>query len=484
VILGAWRSDRLELTLEQLNKTIMEMRTKGLISEALTLAEQGLLVAIENQKYTHVQDFYFQKILIHFALGDPLSMVSLIHEYEACCKKYGDLKDFMHFYLVLSLLYDLVGFKEKTIEMTKKSIEYANELNDITMLVRCHSNLCYLKVENGCNADALQAGLIAREYNQELSKNQPEIAKLNDIRINNNLADVYILEGDFETGQALLDGNLNSDIIHNHNREKVAALFGYGFLYEKQQKLEESVNYYKQSIELAQSYGDNAFTKKIMRLLLNVLYELDWREEIFEVQRAYIELSEKMSADNLLQHVMNLEFNRQKEKLEKKALLDPLTGVFNRHFLDFEINDWLTVAENSKQFVGVAVLDIDYFKLYNDRHGHLFGDRVLQLLANGLREFLLEEEAEIIRFGGDEFIICVRHEYKEYVQNLIKDIHAYLLTLTLDQKDESDTLKVSMGACINDQKNYDYSILFEQADRCLYRVKNNGRASYDIYELS
>lgn len=89
------------------------MRTKGLLTEALALAEQGLLVAIENQNFQHGLDLYSQKILIHFALGNTLSMVSLIPEYEASCQKYGTAKDFMHYYLVMSLLYDAVGFREK-----------------------------------------------------------------------------------------------------------------------------------------------------------------------------------------------------------------------------------------------------------------------------------------------------------------------------------------------------------------------------------
>lgn len=96
-----------------------------------------------------------------------------------------------------------------------------------------------------------------------------------------------------------------------------------------------------------------------------------------------------MSADNLLQQVMNLEFNRQKESLEKRALFDPLTGVLNRHFLDIELNDWLNEAQACQQYVGVIVLDIDYFKAYNDQYGHLFGDMVLQLLATGLKDFCI-----------------------------------------------------------------------------------------------
>jgi len=461
----------------------MEMRTKGRLTEALNLAEQGLLVALENDNHKHGLDLFYQKILIHHALGDTLSMVSHIHDYEACCQQYGTTKDFMNYYLVMSLIYDLVGVREKTVEMTKKSIEYATQLKDIKMLVRCHSNLCYLEVENGCYKEALEAALIARNYNNMLAKTLPELAKLQEIRINNNLADVYILEGDFAMGQALLDHTLNSDIIENHKREKVAALFGYGFLYEHQQKLEEAVAYYKQAIALAQSYGDNQIAKKVMRMLLNVLYQLDYRDEIFDVQRAYIELTEKMSADNLLQQVMNLEFNRQKEKLEKRALYDPLTGVLNRHFLDVELHDWLKDAQTYQQFVGVIVLDIDYFKAYNDRYGHLFGDMVLQLLATGIRDFIRNQEAVIIRYGGDEFIVCLRHHTKLFIHDFIKALHGYLLTLKLEQQNDSYPLKISLGACVNDLHNYEYLQLFKQADRNLYKAKNNGRANFVISSL-
>ncbi|WP_155592869.1 tetratricopeptide repeat-containing diguanylate cyclase [Lysinibacillus cavernae] len=474
----------MKLTLEELNKTIMEMRTKGYLTEALKLADQGLLVALETNNYPNVLDLYYQKILVHHALGDTLCIVSLIHDYEAICQKYGSSKDLMHYYLVMSLIYDLVGIREKTVEMTKKSITYAHELQDPIMLVRCHNNLCYLEVEKGCTKEALRAGLLAREYNKSLARTLPDLAKLHAIRINNNLADVYILEGDFITGKALLDSTLTSDIIQHHKREKVAALFGYGFLYEKQNKLEEAVSYYKQAIELAQSYGDKAITKKVMRLLLNVLYQLDWRDKIFDVQREYIDLTEKMSVDNLLQQVMNLEFKRQKEKLEKKAHYDPLTGVLNRHFLDYELPEWLNVASMTQSYVCITVLDIDYFKLFNDMHGHLFGDRVLQLLANGLKEFLHEEDVKIIRYGGDEFILCMRHQDKDYIKSLVKNTHAYLLTLKLEQQHQSFPLKVSMGACVNDQKNYQFKELFELADSCLYQAKDNGRASYVLNELS
>ncbi|MET4560015.1 diguanylate cyclase (GGDEF)-like protein [Lysinibacillus parviboronicapiens] len=473
----------MELTLDELNKTIMEMRTKGLLSEALVLAKQGLLVAIENGNYGHGLDLYYQKILIHHAFGDTLSMVNLIDEYEGCCQKYGTAKDIMHFYLVMSLIYDLVGVHEKTVEMTKKSIEYATELKDLVMLVRCHNNLCYLEVEKGSYSEAMQAGLLAIAYNKELVKVEPELAKLQEIRINNNIADVYIWEGDFDTAQALLDSSLSSVLVHNHKREKVAALFGYGFLYEKQHKLEEAVIYYRQAIELAQSYGDKPILKKVMRMLLHVLYELDRRDEIFEVQRAYIDLTEKMSADNLLQQVMYLEFNQQKEKLEKKALYDPLTGVLNRHFIDSELHEWIQGAQNCQLFVGIIVLDIDYFKTYNDRHGHLFGDMILQLLASGLRDFLLQQDAEIIRYGGDEFIICIRNKDGAAINRLVMDLHAYILTLALDYENERYPIKVSMGACINNQKNYDFKNLFELADRSLYRAKNDGRATYVISEL-
>ncbi len=91
----------MELTLEELNKTIMEMRIKGFLTEALKLADQGLIVALEGKTYEIVLDLYYQKILVHHSLGDTLAIVSLIFEYEAICEKYGTSKDLMHYYLAV-----------------------------------------------------------------------------------------------------------------------------------------------------------------------------------------------------------------------------------------------------------------------------------------------------------------------------------------------------------------------------------------------
>jgi len=138
----------------------------------------------------------------------------------------------------------------------------------------------------------------------------------------------------------------------------------------------------------------------------------------------------------------------------------------------------------TQSYVCITVLDIDHFKLFNDVHGHLFGDMVLQLLADGLKDFLRGEDVKIIRYGGDEFIVCIRHQQMEYIKALVKHTHAHLLTLTLEKNQQIYPLKVSMGACINDRINYHYKDLFEQADSCLYQAKDNGRASYVIYKLS
>lgn len=91
---------------------------------------------------------------------------------------------------------------------------------------------------------------------------------------------------------------------------------------------------------------------------------------------------------------------------------------------------------------------------------------------------------KIIRYGGDEFILCIKHQQKDYIKTLVNNTHAYLLTLKLEQEHQSYPLKVSMGACVNDQQNYQYKELFERADSCLYEAKDNGRASYVLCELS
>ena len=119
------------------------------------------------------------------------------------------------------------------------------------------------------------------------------------------------------------------------------------------------------------------------------------------------------------------------------------------------------------------MFDVDNFKQANDVYGHLFGDEVLEEIANRIRENIRSTDIGV-RMGGDEFIIFM--EYKDSAEPQIKRIFEHL-TVKFRQFD----VGVSMGVACAENFDGDYETLFNMADAAMYTVKRNGKNSYCFY---
>jgi diguanylate cyclase (GGDEF)-like protein len=110
----------------------------------------------------------------------------------------------------------------------------------------------------------------------------------------------------------------------------------------------------------------------------------------------------------LFAHVRNKEVQLRDNisNLQRLVTTDPLTGVFNRRYLFDRLTAEVARAKRSGAPVSVIMLDIDGFKKYNDKHGHLTGDVLLQSIAQTIRAALRQEDV-VVRYGGDEFAIIL-----------------------------------------------------------------------------
>lgn len=167
-------------------------------------------------------------------------------------------------------------------------------------------------------------------------------------------------------------------------------------------------------------------------------------------------------------------------KLEHQVKIDALTGAYNRRALNDEIQQ--RFAETLRQHHGTlifAMLDVDYFKNYNDYYGHLKGDEILQQLVQVISA-RLPPSAFLARYGGEEFAIVM--------QNVPFPAAAELLDAVLDtvrrqrfehcrRQDAKAYVTISMGvACMNRQQRYaDIHALMKSADAQLYAAKQAGR---------
>lgn len=161
------------------------------------------------------------------------------------------------------------------------------------------------------------------------------------------------------------------------------------------------------------------------------------------------------------------------ELLERKADCDSRTGLLNHNAAKREITRLLSEA-NGRTYA-LAVFDLDDFKKANDVYGHLFGDEVLETIANRIRDNIRSTDIGA-RMGGDEFILFM--EYKGNAEPQIKRVFK-----GLTGKYKYFDIKVSMGVACADSL-MDYNELFTRADSALYSVKSDTKNSYRFFNDS
>ncbi|MDO9303073.1 MAG: histidine kinase N-terminal 7TM domain-containing protein, partial [Anaerolineales bacterium] len=121
-------------------------------------------------------------------------------------------------------------------------------------------------------------------------------------------------------------------------------------------------------------------------------------------ERKQLENELKNTNKILMTKIFEVEF--LKEKLQEQAIRDPLTGVFNRRFLAESLDKEVSKAERENTPVSIIMMDVDFFKTFNDSYGHKCGDIVLQDLANFLTENSRQGDI-VCRYGGEEFVILM-----------------------------------------------------------------------------
>ena len=184
----------------------------------------------------------------------------------------------------------------------------------------------------------------------------------------------------------------------------------------------------------------------------------------------YINIS-KINQECCLVNLTDItEIEEEKKKIEKKVYIDGLTGVYNRNKFEEIFEYEAKKSRRYKRPFCVAILDIDHFKDFNDRYGHLIGDEILIMLANVMKNSIRESDL-FARWGGEEFVIlfndttlenamALSNKFKNIIENLQhKTAGGITVSFGLTQFREDDTMKS----------------FFQRADMALYEAKSSGR---------
>lgn len=175
---------------------------------------------------------------------------------------------------------------------------------------------------------------------------------------------------------------------------------------------------------------------------------------------------------------------QEKESLEDEAHLDELTQLYNRRYFNKLLSK--EMASHKVDRLGFLMLDVDYFKEYNDTYGHAKGDEVLQTVAQILQQHT-SEHILACRFGGDEFVCLCVNQGLDAIQALAAGIQRDLDRAAVPHgaSECAQVVTVSMGAA-SEQRDHIQQIeaVLQTADEALYQSKLRGRNTYTVVSRS
>lgn len=171
------------------------------------------------------------------------------------------------------------------------------------------------------------------------------------------------------------------------------------------------------------------------------------------------------------------ENERLKGELFNESITDHLTGLPNRRFIEEFVKYEAGRAARNGKHVSVLIIDIDYFKKYNDRYGHVAGDKCLIKVAETLKNHFKRSTDFIGRYGGEEFMLMIAGLTAEEVKDLANGFLKKLELIAIPHEDsEYEIVTVSIGINVFfGEKNFQINDLIDYADKALYLSKAQGR---------
>lgn len=231
--------------------------------------------------------------------------------------------------------------------------------------------------------------------------------------------------------------------------------------------------------------GDEELAVKAMREgAYDYLTKDVWGSHIRRMKITIERALEKKVLENLVKErtvqleEANRKIRKANEKLKKLVLLDTLTGIPNyRRFDEVFKLEWRRAVRN-KRPISVIMIDVDFFKLFNDTYGHQAGDECLQKVARQLKSRCRRPSDLVARYGGEEFIVVLSEIDLEGALVVAEKLRAGVEGLKIPHKksEVKKILTISLGcASIIPTTKDKPADLFKTADQALYKSKENGR---------
>lgn len=193
------------------------------------------------------------------------------------------------------------------------------------------------------------------------------------------------------------------------------------------------------------------------------------------------------AANQRVQKYVSIRFDVSEKRtlmqtLQCRAERDELTGLPNRFLLSERLEQAIAAVQRYHGTLAVGMLDLDGFKLINDRYGHATGDRLLVAVADRLKQIMRGEDT-LARLGGDEFVLVLRVQDTEELESAMRRILSALSSAyTIDGI--GIHISASIGVTLYPNDNEDAETLLRHADQAMYKAKQRGRDCFHLFDVS
>ena len=403
------------------------------------------------------------------------------------------------------IVMDNIGQVFERIGNYDKALDYVHSSNELQLEGDTSDIYFYQNMVNGYFSEGVLN--IALGNIEEAKRLENEIRKLESNEYVANVTSVVIPVSFLRLQLAILEGN--EDLVEEYSEKAMDMIDDahrlFDFITDIRDLCYFLIEYNRLEIvrkildEISEIIKDNNINE-MMRHLSNIevaYYEkLGDEEQVAKHLRDLYILSKKQEKEQTKIYEMSIELINSMNKLKKereillaKAETDPLTGIANRSKMEQYIDNAFERGYKNNYTFAIEMLDIDRFKEYNDTYGHQAGDKVLRRVTKAILKATKNEDLNIARYGGDEFVIVYENKSDEEILEIAKKIYKAVHDLNIEHPQASHTgrITISQGICndipIGKVKSWEF---FAEADEALYEAKKSyyTQKNYDPIKIT
>ncbi len=207
------------------------------------------------------------------------------------------------------------------------------------------------------------------------------------------------------------------------------------------------------------------------------------KQERLENQTYLIDREREMNQELKEQVALKTrELKQLADRFEQESITDPLTGLKNRRTFESTLEQSVRQQDRDNPWLCLALIDLDYFKNFNDQYGHPQGDKLLEQLGQVLLHTFQRGDDCVFRMGGEEFGVVFRTDSTQAVTAMLQEFQTKLAAIPSQASAEPVTASVGV-ACVLNGNSISPSELYVRADELLYQCKSEGRNQFRIGHL-